>query len=78
MRYIGATKRHLATRMNEHIKGYPCPTEISMHMHSPKLDNFSVLGSCKYPLILETILIKNDQNVLSNERNSSVHLYLNL
>ena len=78
MRYIGATKRHPNTRVNEHLKGYPVQTEISMHDHFPKSENFRIIGQYKCPFILETILLKADSYALSNERNGSHELLLNL
>ena len=77
MRYIGATKRHLSSRISEHLKGYPNATEVSTHPHKPLKENFSIIGQSKQPFILETILIKSDDSII-NERRGSYNLYLNL
>ena len=80
MRYIGATTRHFNTRISEHLRGYPTHTEVSMHEHAPKQDNFSFLGYYKFPFILESILIANNSvsDCLANERNGSFPLSLRL
>ena len=78
MRYIGATKRHLDTRMNEHLKGKPTPTEISLHDHDLKRENFKILGSFHPPFILESVLLKRNAHFLSNERMASFPLHLGL
>jgi len=77
MRYIGATKRHFYTRISEHLRGYPTQTEVSMHVHAPKHENFKIIGCSKYPMILESILI-NNTDCLSNDRNGQFPLTLNL
>ena len=78
MRYVGVTIRHLAIRINEHVTGKPLPTEISMHVHRPLKENFSVIGRSRFPKILETILIRDNFDALSNERSGSHPLRLNL
>lgn len=51
-------------------------TEILMHVYPLKLENVSVLGCYQYPPPLETIFIKEDQNVLTNVQNNSVQSVL--
>ena len=41
--YIGETRRHLQTRITEHIKGKP-PSEISKHSHIPTPTDFQILN----------------------------------
>ncbi|MEL7307661.1 MAG: reverse transcriptase domain-containing protein, partial [Pseudomonadota bacterium] len=43
-RYIGETRRHLDTRIREHLRGVPVPSEITMHPHPPKKENFRVVS----------------------------------
>ena len=54
--YIGATERHFRTRQNEHLKGKN-KSEMGYHEHPPKKNNFTILGSFKYPFIAESLFI---------------------
>ena len=54
--YIGETKRHLSTRMKEHIKGRPVPSEISLHHHVAKEGNFSIVLKTAHPFIGEALI----------------------
>lgn len=77
--YIGCSIRHFVTRMNEHLKGYPTPTEISLHIHPPDKKNFKIVANTYYPRILESILLKKHKvNDLINDRGSSINLRLDL
>ena len=78
MPYIGATKRHLHTRVNEHLEGKPTPTKISMRDHELKKENFKIIDSFNPPFILESILLKNNSNLPSNNRTTSFFLCLHL
>ena len=75
--YIGETRRHLCTRVNEHISGKPIPTEVSKHCHAPKVENFSIISRTKFTKIAESLAIKNvGENSLLNEQESSIFLNL--
>lgn len=74
--YIGETRRHLITRVMEHIQGRPSPTEVTKHIHDPSIEDFSVILRTPYTKIGETICIKDQQTHLLNDRNSSMPLYL--
>ena len=74
--YIGETKRHLSTRVHEHITGKPSPTEISLHVHVAKQEHFTILARTKYTKIAEALYIKNEHSELLNERNASYPLSL--
>ena len=77
--YIGSSIRHFDTRISEHLKGYPTPSEISMHMHPPQKSGFSIIANTKHPRILETMYIRDSQSdKLMNERSSSYSLFLDL
>ena len=73
--YLGETSRHLASRMAEHLKGQPVPSEISLHIHPTNLKNFSVVAVTKNHKLLESILIKQSRDLL-NEREGSYPLLL--
>ena len=75
--YYGETSRHLASRMNEHLKGYPVPSEISMHVHQASNSDFAVVATTKNRKFLESLLLKHGRNLL-NARESSIPLILNL
>ena len=80
-RYIGETRRHLDTRIREHIQGKPIPSEVALHLHPPKNENFRIITRTPYPRLAETIWIDHFSKRgcrLMNERNSSVPLYLKL
>ena len=53
--YVGETRRHLSTRVKEHITGKPIPSEITRHVHSPHFDNFKILFRTKFTKIAESI-----------------------
>ena len=64
--YIGATERIFRTRQNEHLKGKN-KSEIDYHQH-PKRNNFTILGSFKYPFIPESLFIcSKNINMLNNQ-----------
>ena len=80
-RYIGETRRHLDTRIREHIYGRPTPSEVALHIHPPKKDNFRIIVRTPYPRLAETVWIVDLSNRgynLMNERDSSVPLHLKL
>ena len=80
-RYIGETRRHLETRMHEHLHGKPVPSEITFHNHPLKKENFKIVTLSSYPRLAETICLnfhKNRNSALMNERDSSVPLHLKL
>lgn len=54
--YIGESVRHMATRASEHIRGDPQPSEVTMHGHRKKLENFQVVISTQYTKIGEAII----------------------
>ena len=72
--YIGETRRHLSTRVREHVTGSPTPTEITKHFHIARPDHFSVLCRTPYTKIAETLAIKNNSRTLLNEHATSVTL----
>ena len=67
--YIGETRRHLQTRITEHMKGNP-PSEISKHSHIPKQTDFQILNRTLRTKIAETLHIQkhkqNNANLLNN------------
>ena len=76
--YIGETRRQLHQRINEHVKGRP-PSEISMHVHLPKENNFKILARTKYTKTAETLLINDylrKKKILMNNQKSSEFLLL--
>ena len=76
-RYIGETKRHFCTRVDEHIRGRPSPSEISQHVHVATPENFEILLRTPYTKIAESIFIKNDSSgFLLNDKGSSIPLRL--
>ena len=80
--YIGETSRHLMTRIKEHIKGYPVPTEVTLHPHEPSYENFKIISSSKHHRLLEAIIIikENEKGPkkLLNRKEASIPLILNL
>ena len=72
--YIGETRRHLSTRVREHITDSPIPTEITKHVHIARVDNFSVLRRTPYTKIAETLAIKDNSCTLLNEHSTSITL----
>lgn len=78
-RYIGETRRHLDTRINEHLFGKPVPSEVTLHTHTLKKENFKIITRTPYPRLAETICLDFFKNSsLLNERESSVPLNLRL
>ena len=81
-RYIGETTRHLETRIREHILGRPVPSEITLHRHESSSDNFTIVSKgVKNTRLAETVYIDfchSKKQILMNERDSSVPLYLHL
>ena len=63
--YIGETTRHLQTRMREHLTGKPVPSEIGLHQHIAKLENFSIVLKTEHQLIGEALAY---HSVPENER----------
>ena len=74
--YIGETRRHLITRINEHIQARPVPSEVYRHPHSPSEEDFKILLRTKYLRVAETIVISESKEILMNEQSSSVPLLL--
>lgn len=80
-RYIGETRRHLDTRIREHLHGIPVPSEVSTHIHPPSKENFRIISKTENVRIAETILIdlhRRKKNYLLNDKDSSVPLNLHL
>jgi len=77
--YIGETRRHLHTRITEHLRGNP-PSEISKHRHIPSSTNFQILKRTFNTKIAETLYIQkhknNNSTQLLNNFNSSEPLFL--
>ena len=76
--YIGETRRHLQTRITEHIRGNP-PSEISKHHHIPTPTNFKILNRTNKTKIAETLHIqkqKQNNSLLLNNCNASEPLFL--
>ena len=75
--YIGETRRHLQTRIKEHVRGNP-PSEISKHHHIPSSNNFKILKRTLNTKIAETLYIqKHQQNtLLLNNQTASEPLFL--
>ena len=77
MRYIGETKRHFLTRINEHISGQPNATEVTTHNHCPKKEDFKVLLRTRFTKTAEAIFIKSSpRQVLLNEKEQQVPILL--
>ena len=75
--YIGETRRHLITRINEHLSGKPVPSELSLHEHECKRENFTLLQCTPYTMIAESLHIARHKNThLLNEKQSSLPLML--
>ena len=74
MRYIGETKRHFVTRMDEHITGKNSnATEVSSHNHSPDYSNFKILFRTRFTKTAEALLIKAaPQELLLNEMEKQI------
>ena len=80
-RYIGETRRHLDTRMREHLHGRPVPSEVTLHNHPLNKENFKIITRSNRPRLTETICLdfhKRRNSHLLNEQDSSVPLYLKL
>ena len=76
--YIGETRRHLHTRIKEHVKGQP-PSEITAHEHPPTLNSFKILIRTTNTKIAETLFIqkyKTEHRPLLNNFTSSEELLL--
>ena len=75
--YVGETRRHIFTRINEHVKGRPA-SEISLHVHIPNKDNFKILIRTPYTKIAESLYIKSflHSQYLMNNRSQSQPLFL--
>ena len=71
--YIGETRRQFQQRIKEHLTGRP-PSEISMHIHPPKKENFKIIYKTKYTKTAETLIIKHliseKQKLMNNHRTS--------
>ena len=76
--YVGETRRHLQTRIKEHIRGHP-QSEISKHEHIPSPNNFHILQRTKHTKIAETLHIrkhKTNKIKLLNNFTASEPLFL--
>ena len=71
--YIGETRRHLITRIREHLDGRPKDSEITKHVHKGSPDNFEILFRTKYTRTAESLIMKQANNLM-NEQDSSVPL----
>ena len=72
---------HLATRIEEHIKGFPVPSEISLHKHTPNKNSFKLIACTPHHKILESSIISNRDpliHVLKNGKETSVPLLFDL
>jgi len=56
--YTGETIRHLSTRMHEHLHAKPVPTEVSLHEHSPTMEQFSIALRTVHTKIGEAVMYK--------------------
>ena len=56
--YIRETRRHLQTRIKEHIRGYNPPSEIAKHQHIASPSNFKILKRTNKTKIAETLYLK--------------------
>ena len=75
--YIGETRRHFITRIQEHIEGRPRDSEITKHVHKCSINDFSVIFRTKHTAIAETLIIKQtSKSLLLNEHDSSVQLHV--
>ena len=74
--YIGETKRHLYTRIKEHMWGIPSETEISKHVHQANFEDFSIIYKTRYTKIAESIALNHNSRArtLLNEHDSSYKL----
>ena len=54
--YTGETKRHFCVRRREHLLGKPDLTEVSLHHHELKAENFKVAHRTKYTFIAEALI----------------------
>ena len=57
--YTGETVRHLSTRIREHCSGKPIPSELSLHNHTIKANNFKIILRTQYTKIAETLVIND-------------------
>ena len=74
--YIGETRRHLFTRITEHLKGNP-QSEISAHIHIPNRQSFTVLARARHTKITEAMLLRQaDTRQCLNANTRSCELYL--
>ena len=77
MCYIGETRRHLKTRIREHLSGHAF-SEIFNHVHIPNEENFKVIRRTRHTKIMESICISNERSsgaTLMNSHQSSVQLH---
>ena len=74
--YIGETKRHLYTRIKEHMRGIPNETEVSKHVHHANFDDFKIIHKTRYTKIAESIALNHTSRnrTLLNEHDSSFKL----
>ena len=63
--YTGETTRHFSTRRNEHMRGKPVATEISLHHHALKKENFTIILRTRHTFIAEALI---NQKVLPQNR----------
>ena len=63
--------------MNNDPQLMPTPTEVTKHLHEPRLANFSIIGRTKYTKIAERIVLNSyDKTSVLSEFESSIHLRL--
>ena len=82
-RYIGETRRHLDTRMREHLHGRPVPSEVTLHNHPLNKENFKIITRSNRPRLAKTVCLdvdfhKRRNSHLLSVRDSSAPLYLKL
>ena len=66
--YTGETSRHFYTRQKEHLSGKPVPSEISLHQHERKKENFKIILRTSYTKIGEAVV--NNFVSLQNRMNN--------
>jgi hypothetical protein len=67
--YTGETTRHFDTRKWEHKIGKPVPSEITLHPHTYKDDNFKIVLQTEYTKIGESIV----NNTVSEEKRLNLY-----
>ena len=74
--YVGETRRHLSTRIKEHMNCRPQEFEIIKHSHIAKPEDFSILYRTKYTTIAEPLTLKIFKSLTSWK--NTINLFLTL